>query len=86
MEGKGGNNNITFLTDENGMILTLTSMKLGGMAEVTYPPNFHIGFAQPDAEAVNASHRRLRDDGYDVPEPSRQYGSWTFYFIAPGGL
>src|SRR5262249_12875399 len=65
MEGKGGNNNITFLTDGNGMILTLTSMKLGGVAEVTYPPNFHIGFAQPDAEAVNAIHRRLRDDGYD---------------------
>src|SRR5262249_17453090 len=49
MEGKGGNNNIAFLTDENGMILTLTSRKLGGVAEVTYPPNFHIGFVQPDA-------------------------------------
>jgi catechol 2,3-dioxygenase-like lactoylglutathione lyase family enzyme len=29
MDGKGGNDNIAFLTDENGMILTLTSMKLG---------------------------------------------------------
>jgi lactoylglutathione lyase len=26
MQGKGGNDNIAFLTDENGMILTLTSM------------------------------------------------------------
>lgn len=86
MEGRGGNNNIAFLTDANGMILTLTSMKLGGVDSVTYPPSFHIGFGQPDAEAVTALNRRLRDDGYDVPEPSRQHGSWTFYFAAPGGF
>ena len=86
MEGKGGNNNIAFLTDENGMILTLTSMKLGGESEVKYPANFHIGFGQPSENAVNAINRRLKDDGYDVPEPSRQHGSWTFYFRAPGGF
>jgi lactoylglutathione lyase len=86
MEGKGGNKDIAFLTDENGMILTLTSAKLGGVTEVKYPPNFHIGFGQPDAEAVNAINKRLKDDGYDVPEPSRQHGSWTFYFTAPGGF
>jgi lactoylglutathione lyase len=86
MQGQGGNNNIAFLTDENGMVLTLTSMKLGGVDEVKYPPNFHIGFGQPDAEAVNAINKRLRDDGYDVPEPSWQHGSWTFYFTAPGGF
>ncbi|VTR95821.1 glyoxalase : Lactoylglutathione lyase-like lyase OS=Singulisphaera acidiphila (strain ATCC BAA-1392 / DSM 18658 / VKM B-2454 / MOB10) GN=Sinac_7063 PE=4 SV=1: Glyoxalase [Gemmata massiliana] len=86
MEGKGGNKNIAFLTDANGMILTLTSMKLGGVDRVTYPPNFHIGFGQPDADAVNAINARLKADGYDVPEPSRQHGSWTFYFTAPGGF
>jgi lactoylglutathione lyase len=86
MEGRGGNDNIAFLTDGNGMILTLTSMKLGGVTEVKYPPNFHVGFAQPDAGAVNAINRRLKDDGYDVPEPSKQHGSWTFYFTAPGGF
>jgi catechol 2,3-dioxygenase-like lactoylglutathione lyase family enzyme len=34
MKGQGGNNNIAFLTDQNGMILTLTSMKLGKESEV----------------------------------------------------
>jgi lactoylglutathione lyase len=86
MKGMSANNNIAFLTDENGMILTLTSMKLGGVDEVKYPPNFHIGFGQPDEDAVNAINKRLKDDGYDVPEPSKQHGSWTFYFTAPGGF
>ncbi len=86
MQGKGGNNNIAFLTDENGMILTLTSLKLGKETEVRYPASFHIGFGQASAEAVNEINKRLKDDGYDVPEPSRQHGSWTFYFTAPGGF
>ena len=86
MLGQGGNNNIAFLTDENGMILTLTSMKLGKESEVSYPATFHIGFAQASAEAVNEINKRLKDDGYDVPAPSRQHGSWTFYFRAPGGF
>ena len=86
MEGKGGNDNIAFLTDGNGMILTLTSMKLGGVTELKYPPNFHIGFGQTDAAAVDAINERLKGDGYDVPEPSKQHGSWTFYFTAPGNF
>jgi lactoylglutathione lyase len=86
MQGKGGNDNIAFLTDANGMILTLTSMKLGRESEVRYPANFHIGFGQPNEEAVNEINRRLKADGYDVPEPSRQHGAWTFYFTAPGGF
>jgi catechol 2,3-dioxygenase-like lactoylglutathione lyase family enzyme len=86
MEGKGGNNNIAFLTDESGFILTLTSMKIGGETEVRYPATFHIGFGQPNEEAVNAINRRLKEAGYDVPAPSRQHGSWTFYFRAPGGF
>jgi catechol-2,3-dioxygenase len=80
------NNTIAFPTDENGMILTLTGMNPGGVDEVKYPPNFHTGFAQPDADAVNAIHKRLRDDGYDVPEPGQQHGSWTFDFTVPGGF
>ena len=35
---------------------------------------------------MNAINQRLRDDGYEVPPPSRQHGSWTFYFRAPGGF
>ncbi len=82
----GGNNNIALLFDDNNMVLTLTSMKIGNESEVRYPATFHIGFAQESEEAVNAINRRLKADGYDVPPPSRQHGSWTFYFQAPGGF
>jgi catechol-2,3-dioxygenase len=86
MRSGGGNQNIGLLTDENGMILTLTSMKLARESEVKYPASFHIGFGQESEERVNEINQRLKDDGYDVPPPSRQHGSWTFYFRAPGGF
>lgn len=81
-----GNENIAFLTDEQGMILTLTNVKLGHETEVKYPATFHIGFAQESAERVNEINARLKADGFDVPAPSKQHGSWTFYFEAPGGF
>jgi catechol 2,3-dioxygenase-like lactoylglutathione lyase family enzyme len=86
MRNLGGNRNIGFLTDENGMILSLTSAKVGGEEEVRYPATFHIGFGQPSEAAVNEIHARLVADGHDAPAPSRQHGSWTFYFRAPGGF
>ena len=82
----GGNNNIGFLSDDNGMVLSLTHMKVGREAEVRYPATFHVGFIQESAAAVDALNKRLKDDGYDVPEPSRQHGSWTFDFTVPGGF
>jgi catechol 2,3-dioxygenase-like lactoylglutathione lyase family enzyme len=86
MRGISCNNHIGFLTDENGMILTLTSARLGGETEVRYPANFHIGFGQESEERVKAINHQLKEDGYDVPPPSRQHGSWTVYFRAPGGF
>ncbi|MFO0891535.1 MAG: VOC family protein [Isosphaeraceae bacterium] len=86
LKSGGGNRNIAFLTDDAGMILTLTSMKVGGESEVRYPATFHIGFGQRSEEQVNEINRRLKEDGFAVPLPSRQHGSWTFYFLAPGGF
>lgn len=82
----GGNANIGFLRDDNEMVLTLTSMKVGGESEVRYPATFHIGFIQEDEGKVNMIYDRLVVDGYAPPAPSRQHGSWTFYFLAPGGF
>jgi catechol-2,3-dioxygenase len=82
----GGNNNIGFLRDDNGMVLTLTNAKVGGETEVRYPATFHVGFIQESEEAVNKINAQLKADGYDVPPPSRQHGSWTFYFASPGGF
>jgi catechol-2,3-dioxygenase len=86
LKSAGGNKNIAVLRDDAGMILTLTSMKLAHEQEVKYPASFHIGFAQESEEQVNEINRRLKSDGFDVPPPSKQHGSWTFYFLAPGGF
>lgn len=86
MKDRGGNNNIAFLSDDNGLFLSLTSMKVGNETEVKYPATFHIGFGQESEERVNEINRRLKEAGFDVPPPSRQHGSWTFYFQAPGGF
>ncbi len=80
------NARMTFLTDENGMVLSMAHMSLGEESEVKYPATFHIGFGQETEEQVNGIYQRLKADGFDVPEPSRQHGSWTFYFAAPGGF
>ncbi len=82
----GGNANMAFLRYDNGMVLTLTSMKVGRETEVRYPATFHIGFIQENEERVNEIHARLVADGFDAPAPSRQHGSWAFYFLSPGGF
>ena len=82
----GGNDNIAFLTDDDGLLLSLTSMKLGKETEVKYPATFHIGFMQQNEQKVDEINGRLQADGFHVPPPSRQHGSWTFYFLAPGGF
>lgn len=86
LQDGGGNANMGFLRDDNGMVLTLTSMKVGRETEVRYPATFHIGFIQANEEEVNKIYARLTADGFEPPAPSRQHGSWTFYFNAPGGF
>jgi catechol-2,3-dioxygenase len=83
-QGKPGNDFIAFLRDDNGMVLTLTNIDRA--AEVKYPGAFHIGFIQESREKVDEINRRLKEDGYEVDPPSKQHGSWTFYFRAPGGF
>jgi lactoylglutathione lyase len=86
MEDAGGNANMALLRDGHGMMLTLTSMKVGRETEVKYPATFHIGFGQESEEQVNSLYARLVADGVEPPAPSKQHGSWGFYFKAPGGF
>lgn len=86
LQDGGGNANMGFIRDDNGMVLTLTSVKVGRETEVRYPATFHIGFIQANEEEVNKIYARLAADGFEPPAPSRQHGSWTFYFNAPGGF
>ena len=81
MEPKQG---VSFMSDDGGMLLALFRANSGTVAK--YPPGFHIGFIQETEENVNQINQRLRNDGYDVPQPARLHGSWTFYFEAPGGF
>jgi hypothetical protein len=71
------------LTDDNGMVLTLIRGRKG--VPVQYPETFHIGFIQESEARVNEINQRLKDDGYEVDAPARLHGSWTFYFVCPGG-
>lgn len=82
--GKPGNDFLAMLHDEQGMVLTLTNLER--VTEVKYPGAFHIGFIQESHAQVDEINRRLKADGYDVEPPSKQHGSWTFYFKAPGGF
>jgi lactoylglutathione lyase len=79
-----GKKNFDVLFDDENLVLTLIGVGRGNA--VSYPETFHIGFMQATNEDVDEVNRRLAEDGYDVPPPSRQHGAWTFYFEAPGGF
>lgn len=75
---------LAILEDEAGMVLTLSNFRKA--SAVAYPEDFHLGFRQQTEEQVNELHQRLQADGFEVAAPSRQHGSWTFYWREPGGL
>jgi catechol 2,3-dioxygenase-like lactoylglutathione lyase family enzyme len=83
LHNQGGGKKLSFLSDDNGLVLTL--MQADPAGEVRYPPNFHIGFIQESEAQVNEMNQRLKDDGFEVPLPQR-FHAWTFYFQAPGGF
>lgn len=83
-EGAKENPGFDILFDDNGMILTL--IKVRNHVEVKYPETFHIGFAVESEERVNEINQRMKEDGHDVPPPSKQHGAWTFYYDCPGGF
>ncbi len=82
LRSMGGNAGMSFLTDEDGFVLSL--MK-GKAAAVSYPGTFHLGFFVESEETVDEVNRRLRDDGFDVAPPERHH-AYTFYVEAPGGF
>jgi lactoylglutathione lyase len=47
---------------------------------------FHVGFIQESEQRVDEINQRPKDGGFDVDQPGRLHGSWTFYFRAPGGF
>lgn len=98
LRAQGGNAGMQMLYDDNRMVLTLIKARAddrepiqsangdAGLGQVKYPSSFHIGFIQPTRARVDEVNQQLRDDGFAVPPASVQHGSWTFYFVAPGGF
>jgi catechol-2,3-dioxygenase len=87
LRNMGGNARMGFLTDDDaewGFVLTL--MKAGKETQVKYPGSFHIGFFVESKETVNEIHRRLKEDGFDVPPPKTNNHAYGFYVKAPGGF
>jgi catechol 2,3-dioxygenase-like lactoylglutathione lyase family enzyme len=80
------NQNMGFLRDDAGAVISLTSLKVARESQLRYPGGFHVGFIQESEAQVDAINRRLREDGLEVGPPQRLHGSWTFYFTAPGGF
>ncbi|HEU4745883.1 MAG TPA: VOC family protein [Anaerolineales bacterium] len=87
MRNMGGNKGMGFLTDEeNGWGFVLTLMKATQGTQSKYPGTFHIGFFIGGKETVDEIHRRLKEDGFDVPAPEDTGHSYGFYVKAPGGF
>ena len=87
MRNMGGNQGMGFLTDEeDGWGFVLTLMKATEAAQGKYPGTFHIGFFIDGRETVDELHRRLKQDGFDVPAPVETGHSYGFYVKAPGGF
>ena len=87
MQDMGGNQGMGFLTDEqDGWGFVLTLMKASEGTQSRYPDTFHIGFFIGDKETVDEIHRRLKEDGFDVPVPEDTGHSYGFYVNAPGGF
>lgn len=87
MRSMGGNKGMSFLTDdENEWGFVLTLMKATKGTQSKYPGTFHIGFFIESKETVDKLHRRLKQDGFDVPAPEDTGHSYGFYVNAPGGF
>lgn len=87
MRNMGGNAGMGLLTDDEdewGFVLTL--MKASQGTQTKYPGTFHIGFFIDSEETINEIHRRLIEDGFDVPAPERNNHAYGFYVKAPGGF
>ncbi len=82
LRSMGGNAGMSFLTDDDGFVLTLMQ---GTATKVAYPSTFHLGFFVESAETVDEINGRLKDDGFDVAPPE-QHHAYTFYVEAPGGF
>ncbi len=82
MRPQSANPSMAFLSDGNGFFLALFK---SAEPTLSYPKDFHIGFYVDSEDQVDAINRRMRDDGYNVPDPKQEHG-YKFYVNTPGGF
>ncbi|PQA54979.1 VOC family protein [Siphonobacter curvatus] len=69
------------LTNTDEFALVLWSAQLNKEQTVHYPENFHIGFYQPDREAVIAIYEKLQGEAVTFEsEPKQIRNTFGFYF------
>ena len=83
LQNSGGNDGLTVLLDNDGLVLTL--MKMGRAGSTKYPDNFHVGFFVESDAKVDQIYQLLKADGYEVAPPERHH-AYSFYVGAPGGF
>lgn len=72
---------IAVLTNTHEFALVLWCSKLNKTQTVEYPENFHIGFYQPDREAVIAIYEKLQSEQVVFEsEPRKIRNTFGFYF------
>ena len=84
LEYGGGNAGMSFMSDDDGLVLTL--MKAGRNVSAAFPESFHIGFFIESEATVDDVYAQLRADGFDVAAPERNNHAYGFYVTAPGGF
>ncbi|WP_374164061.1 VOC family protein [Arcticibacter sp. MXS-1] len=67
-------------TNEANFVLIFWSSKLNKTDTVSYPENFHIGFYQPDQEAVLRVYNKLKDQEVNLGSaPQKLRNTFGFY-------
>jgi catechol 2,3-dioxygenase-like lactoylglutathione lyase family enzyme len=69
------------LNDDVGFTLVIQRAE-----NVTYPPDFHLGFLVDDVELVRRAHERAKEHGYEVSDVVVNGRGTMIYCRARGGF
>lgn len=73
---------IAILHGTDGFVLVISNFP--NTPSYDYPKDFHIGFYQPDRQAVDVLHHKLQEEIVMDSTPRNIRDRYGFYFYAPG--
>jgi catechol-2,3-dioxygenase len=71
---------LAVLANTDEFVVVLWSSKLNKDQTAHYPENFHIGFYQPDTDAVVALYEKVKENFAIENEPRKMRNTFGFYF------